>query len=244
MRDPVSICLATYNGYYYIEDQVFSILLELQRDDELIIVDDCSDNETKSLLLRYQDPRIKIFFNKKNIGHVKTFEKCINYANHSIIILSDQDDIWVPGRVNKLVKNLLNSDKLLVTSNFSLIDNLGNPTNRPRNLVSIHNSSFYVSNIVGIFFGRRDYYGCTMAFNRDLLKFVTPIPSGTESHDLWFALMANVLGKNDHIDDITVLRRLHASNVTSIKRRSFMKITVTRIVFLKLIFIALKRKFF
>jgi glycosyltransferase involved in cell wall biosynthesis len=243
MRPPISICLASYNGFKYINEQVSSIMSELQSDDELIIVDDYSNKETQLLLSNYNDYRIKVFFNKKNHGHVKTFEKAISYAEKTIIILSDQDDIWIPGRINTLVENLVRPKKLLVTSNFRLINKFGSAIETSGKLVSAHTSSTYFYNIVGIILGTRTYYGCTMAFSRDILKFATPFPLGVESHDLWLALVANILGENNHIENITVSRRLHSCNVTPSKKRSFFKIIKSRFIFLYLIFIAIKRKY-
>lgn len=242
MRPAVSVCMASYNGSDFIAEQVDSILGELQRTDELIIIDDCSDTETIKILKNYDDPRISLIFNSKNVGHVKTFEKAILYSSNPIIILSDQDDIWISGRVDLLVENLTNSKQMLITSNFRTFTDKGTGFKVPSNTANSRTSNSNFINIIGILLGNRSYYGCTMAFNRDFIKLALPIPSGTESHDLWFAIVANIIRKNLHINDITISRRLHSKNVTINVRRPIVKKVVTRIIFVRLILIALIRK--
>ena len=97
----VSVCMATYNGQMFLGEQIDSILSELGESDELIIVDDSSDDGTFELLLCYaaKDTRISVHKNPFNLGVVKTFERSLFFAKNEIIFLADQDDIWMPGRV-------------------------------------------------------------------------------------------------------------------------------------------------
>ena len=239
----MSVCMASYNGSPFVVEQVKSILDELQEADQLIIVDDCSDEETRKVLEDFRDPRIKLEFNSTNIGHVKTFEKAILHARNTIVILSDQDDIWVSGRLDFLVEKLVNSGQMLVTSNFLTFKINIESTEIPTITVDEENSNSNLANILGIFLGTKSYYGCTMAFTKSFQKVALPIPSFTESHDLWFAIIANVLGRNLHVNNYTVFRRLHDSNVTQYKGRSFASKIFSRLIFLWLLFIALIRKF-
>jgi glycosyltransferase involved in cell wall biosynthesis len=243
MREAVSVCMASYNGSNFIRAQIDTILSELEKLDELIIVDDCSNTATKNVLKSYTDPRIKLKFNSTNIGHVKTFERAVSFSKNPIIILADQDDIWVEGRVGLLVAKLNDSGMMLVSSNFLTFREKINVNQCPNIIVEKGSSDSNFMNIAGIFWGSRSYYGCTMAFTRNFLKIVLPIPSVTESHDLWFAIVANVLRKNLHAEEVTIFRRLHSNNVTPIKARSFKSIVLTRIIFLQLVFIALLRKY-
>ena len=100
MRKPVSICMALYNGAKFVEEQIDSILPQLDHpNDEIIIVDDFSKDNSVELISNYKDPRIKLIKNKSNIGYIKTFEKAINLSKNDIIFLSDQDDIWENNKV-------------------------------------------------------------------------------------------------------------------------------------------------
>lgn len=228
MRPPVTVCMATFNGALYLKEQVDSILTQLETDDELVIVDDCSTDNTATLIKSYQSDIVKIFSNNENRGHVKTFESALRLATNDIILLSDQDDIWIPGRVSLLLNELLNSRCLLATSNFGLIDESGHPLQDPAVILLKENSTTSMSNYIGVLLGRRPYFGCTMALRRDLLKIALPIPSFVESHDIWLALISNALMSNWHVERQTVLRRIHFHNLSPRKRRSAVKLLYSR----------------
>src|ERR1700754_726282 len=113
----VSIALCTYNGEKYISQQLDSILRQTHRNLEIIIVDDCSADNTFNIVKRYSilDSRIKCFRNEVNIGFNKNFEKAIKLATGDYIAISDQDDIWLPGKVELLLNNI--GDNWLIFSN-------------------------------------------------------------------------------------------------------------------------------
>jgi hypothetical protein len=98
--------------------------------------------------------------------------------------------------------------------------------------VSSENSARHLKNIIDIFIGKTNYFGCAMAFKRELVSLIVPIPSYVESHDLWIALAANQLGSNLHIDDKTQRKRRHDSNTTSTvsSRALFLKLR-SRLIF-------------
>ena len=76
IKNNISVCLATYNGEKYIKEQIDSILPELKEGDELLILDDCSNDNTVNLINSYLfDVRIKLILNNTNLGHVQTFNK-------------------------------------------------------------------------------------------------------------------------------------------------------------------------
>ena len=77
----ISVCMATYNGIIYIKKQISSILKQIDYEDELIIVDDCSNDGTIEYIKSLKDIRIKLFVNELNKGHVYSFNKAMNIAN-------------------------------------------------------------------------------------------------------------------------------------------------------------------
>ena len=89
----ISVCLASYNGAKFIEEQITSILAQLGPRDELIIRDDCSTDGTLTIVQSFCDPRIQWCVANENRGHVKNFEALIAMADGDIIFFSDQDDI-------------------------------------------------------------------------------------------------------------------------------------------------------
>jgi glycosyltransferase involved in cell wall biosynthesis len=242
MRSKSSICIATYNGEQYIREQLMSILCQINDDDEIIVVDDCSIDNTVNIVRSINDSRINIYTNEVNKGHVFSFEKTISLAKNEIIFMSDQDDIWLENRYQLLKTALIENKVLLVSSNSKFIDAKGDELNI--NLISLRkkDSSKYFSNILNIILGKAGYYGCCMAFNGDLKKNILPFPSYIESHDLWIAMVANLKTSNLHLDENTLARRIHGSNSSVVKRKLNKKIK-SRIVFFKSLIEIIYRKF-
>jgi len=123
----VSVCLALYNGEKFIREQIESILSELGQFDEIIVSDDASTDSSCFIVQSINDPRITLVSNKKNIGLVKNFEKVLSLAKGELIFLSDQDDIWVKGKVQKVLAAFQKFDNLsLVYHNIKPVDVFGN----------------------------------------------------------------------------------------------------------------------
>ena len=100
----ISVCLASYNGSKYIEEQIRSILKQIGIDDELIISDDGSSDNTIDIIKSFGDERIKLFINQGEHGFVNNFENSLHFANGDFIFLADQDGVWVDGRVEKTIQ--------------------------------------------------------------------------------------------------------------------------------------------
>ncbi len=108
----VSIAMTTYNGEKYLSAQLDSILNQTYKNLEIIICDDCSTDDTRQILTNYskKDSRIKLFFNDKNLGYSKNFQKAISLCTGNFISLSDQDDIWIPEKISLGINNIQNYD--------------------------------------------------------------------------------------------------------------------------------------
>ncbi len=226
----VSVCMATYNGATYLRPQVDSILAQLRRGDELVVVDDASEDATVTLLANYADPRIRIYCNEKNLGHVAAFERAMTLAENELILLSDQDDVWLERRLERIVKALEDPRVCLVAGNLLPLDDNGKLIKRPTapKLLRSEDSRRHLANIAGIFLGRRPYYGCAMAFRHSLLERIVPIPPDMESHDLWIAMVANRHRCVRHLDAPLTARRIHGANVSSPVRRDILTLIRSR----------------
>jgi glycosyltransferase involved in cell wall biosynthesis len=207
--------MATYQGERYVERQLRSILEQLGANDEVVVVDDCSRDRTVEVIESVNDPRIRLYRNPVNRREVYSFGRAIEIAEGDIVFLSDQDDIWLPGRVRLMIDRLQQSGAALITSNFEWMDADERPLAVSFDGVSSENSARHLKNIADIFMGKTNYFGCAMAFRRELIPLIAPIPSYVESHDLWIALAANQIGSNLHIDDKTLRKRRHDRNTTS-----------------------------
>lgn len=233
----ISVCMACYNGEKFIYEQIKSILVELSEIDELIIIDDCSKDSTIKIIESFKDNRIKLYQNSLNLGVVKTFEKAIDLSKNENIFLTDQDDIWITDRVSLMINSLNQKNAFLVSSNFAIIDRNGQLIENNFTPIKEEDSCTYLKNILNIFLGRINYYGCAMAFKRDFIKYITPFPKFVENHDLWIAMLANIVNKNVHIKDETLKHRLHGNNASVVQRNIFFKIN-TRIKYLYLLIVA------
>lgn len=232
----VSVCIATYNGARFIREQLESILTQLGPQDEVVIVDDASTDDTLQTIASLDSPQIVVHPNPANLGYVRSFERALTLAHGEVILLSDQDDVWVDGRVDALVTATIT--RSVAASNLVLLDSgtpLSSPlTGRPwllRETASTHS----VRNELRILSGDAPYFGCAMALRRDALAFALPFPAYlTESHDLWIATVANAAGQLTHVDRATVRRRVHDSNASTSRPRGFGSALRSRLLLLRL----------
>ena len=95
----VSVCMATHNGGKFVREQICSILAQLSADDELVITDDCSTDDTIQIISDIGDSRIDLWRSPIHLGHVGAFTNSMQRAGGEIVLLADQDDIWLPHRV-------------------------------------------------------------------------------------------------------------------------------------------------
>ena len=202
-----SVCVTTYNGERYIEQQLRSILEQIAADDEVIVSDDGSTDNTLKIVDSIGDKRIRI---RHSSAHYfkDNFIEAMCEAKGDIIFLSDQDDVWLPGKYERCIKELEEVD--LVCTNSEMTDgelNIIEP-----NFFSIYHSG------PGVFKNalNNTYYGSCMAFRRSLLKAALPMPSTREiGHDIWLGLVAEMTGKVRFIDTPYLLYRRHEDAKTS-----------------------------
>lgn len=208
----ITVCMATYNGEKYIKEQLDSILMQLDKSDEVIISDDSSTDRTVEILKSYEDGRIVIYENQKFKSPIFNFENTLHYAKGDYIFLADQDDIWMPNKVEVIKKFLKNYD--LVLSDARIIDDNGNIIDD--SFFKINGSKRgFLKNII-----KNSYLGCTMAFNRKILEKSLPFPEGIPMHDWWIGLVAEVYGKTSFIDEKLISYRRHGNNASPTGERS------------------------
>jgi glycosyltransferase involved in cell wall biosynthesis len=222
--------MATYNGMHYVKEQLSTILDQLGPDDEVVVVDDCSSDATLDMVRSFADPRIKIFENERNAGHVASFSRALSLGRNETLIMADQDDVWLPARVALMAETLAKPGNLVLSSNSDFMDSKGAPVAYDCEGVSAASSTDFAGNIWSIFTGRRRYYGCAMAVRREFCKVLLPIPDYVESHDLWIAMAGNMARANVHVDQSTLVRRVHGNNA-SIVSRPLAKKLWSRVIF-------------
>ena len=242
-RPRVSVCMATYNGSKYVEHQLRSILAQLAEGDEIVIVDDASTDDTRAVIAAIEDPRIRLIARDVNRGYVRTFEEALGAASGDVLLLSDQDDEWVDGRVDALVA--ATRERAVAAGNLVLLGDdapLPNPISGKPWSLSARTGNQSVRNRVRILAGMAPYFGCAMAIRREFLPRVLPFPDAlTESHDLWIAITANTAHEMAHVESPVIRRRLHDSNASPSRPRSIGQVLRARLMLLQMCGIARKR---
>lgn len=205
----ISVCLATYNGEKFIKNQLISILNQLGLEDEVIVSDDTSSDKTLSIIEKINDPRIKIFKENKFHSPTKNFENALIRSKGDYIFLADQDDIWMPNRVEKALKVLRKKNVECVICNRIIIDENGISDALPVVLEDFTKKSFIRVLL------NNPYIGCCMAFTRSHLEMALPFPKKLPMHDLWIGLLAHKQKVVSYIPEPLIAYRRHGDNVTT-----------------------------
>ena len=216
----ISVALAAYKGEQYIVAQLESILQQLGENDEVIVSDDYPAGKTRDIVLNMAsaDKRIR-YIEGPGKGVVKNFGNAMLGCTGDVIFLCDQDDIWLPGKVES-VMNEIRGGAQLVLHDASVTDADLNITDESYFSSHGSNTSFF-KNIV-----KNSFVGCCMAFTRELMAEVTPFPEGLPMHDWWIALVAlKKKRKTVMLRKPLILWRRHGDNVTGGKTSLAQKVT-------------------
>ena len=126
----VSVIMSACNYEKYVGEAIESILNQTFGDLELIIVEDCSKDNTKAIIQQYseKDPRVKAFFHEKNMGISRTINDGIKHVNGKFVCFTDADDVWELHKLEKQLEVLSRNKGKLVWSEAIIIDGNGSPT--------------------------------------------------------------------------------------------------------------------
>ncbi|MFS0821592.1 glycosyltransferase [Bacillus sp. 1P02SD] len=216
----ISVCLATYNGIQFVKKQLDSVLIQLRDDDQVIVVDDRSNDGTVQYLKDTYGDQIEVYVNEQNLGPIKSFEKAISLAARDIIFLCDQDDIWLEHKVEKVLAEFKDPNVMLAVHDSIVVDGDGNTINSSWNAYNQNNvSQGIIGNIV-----KNAFTGCMMAFRKEIKNKILPFPDSIEMHDQWIVLVCKLnKGKVAYIKEPLMQYVRHGKNVTGMKRRSPME---------------------
>ena len=202
----VSVALATFNGEKFLKEQLDSILPQLGPDDEIIASDDGSRDGTMELLARYtDDPRITLCRNPGK-GLVSNFENALKQCRNEIVFLCDQDDIWLAHKVQTVRNRLMTSGKKLVLHNALLFPST---EHQEKKMLIQHMYHGIFLNII-----KSCYWGCCMAFTKELLDRALPFPPSIPTHDPWIGLIAEQRKETFFLNEPLILHRRHGKNVS------------------------------
>lgn len=205
----ISVCLTTYNGEKYIEEQLSSILAQLRPDDEIIVSDDNSEDATLAVIERMHSKQIKVLTHKEeHYGYTRNFENALKHASGDVVFLSDQDDVWMPDKVEKCLEAL--SRASLVVSDAQIVDAQGNEL-FPSFYALRRPYASFVGNVVK--FG---YLGCCMCMKREVLERALPFPPNNRlcTHDNWIFLVAAFFYNTKILNLPLIKYRRHGTNAS------------------------------
>lgn len=239
MGETIDILLATYNGEKYIKEQIDSILNQTYKNIKLIISDDCSKDRTPEILKEYsqKDKRIILHIQEKNLGVVKNIEFLLEQVENKYYMLSDQDDVWLPEKVEKSLETLLQKDADLVFGDLEVVDqNLKTmyPSfgdfmllNKKINKYIDSNKLNYIYNCVT---------GCTVLAKKETIQKILPLPKKSKYliHDYWIGLMTSIYGKIAYMPEKYIKYRQHGNNQVGTEKIShgFKKLDQVRELFI------------
>jgi glycosyltransferase involved in cell wall biosynthesis len=130
----VSICIPVFNCEKYISNCIDSILSQSYQNIELIIVDNCSTDNTQSKILKYNNSKVKFFFNESNFGIEYNWNKAISLSTGEFVKLMPADDVLNVMCIEKQVEVLnQNNDVVLVGCNRDIINSTGGIIFKPSN---------------------------------------------------------------------------------------------------------------
>ena len=217
----ISVALATYNGEKYILEQLNSILPQLGLEDEIIVSDDGSGDNTLELIAGFCSAKIKVFKNPEK-GVINNVENAISHTSGDIIFLCDQDDVWLPDKVSVIKKRFSESKANLVVSDAYIVN---------ESLEVIQDSFFKLMNSGNGFiknFIKNTFPGCCMAFKKEIKDIILPFPENIPMHDSWIGLLAELEGEVLFIPEKLVYYRRHGDNATVLKRTSLKQSLIWR----------------
>jgi len=222
----ISILLPTYNGEKYIARQIGSLLSQSLKDFKLYICDDNSTDSTFNIVsdyaAKYPD-KIIVSQNKVNTGGPQyNFLKMIIDIKDDYIMLCDQDDVWLPNKIEISMLKMKEMEKehgdsmpLLVHTDLKVVDeNLKIISSSYRSMANIDYKFIGLNNLVAM----NVLTGCTIMYNRALAELIIDEPGFMVMHDWWVALVAAAFGKIGSIKEKTVLYRQHKDNDIGAKK--------------------------
>lgn len=221
----LSIALALYNGEKYLEQQLSSLLRQTRPADEVILCDDCSTDRTPELAERFIEEHglahWKLLRNEQNEGYKGNFYRALGHTTKDLIFLCDQDDCWLPNKLEEMAQLCeAHPDILSLSSSFTMVDGQGAPLEQPENpgwsnhglvprevgdgeLVSIPFTDILQYNL---------FPGCTTVIRRELKERYLQSSERQMPHDWELNLLAGSEGGLYFYNRPLIAYRIHGNN--------------------------------
>ena len=201
-----SIAMATYNGAKYLQAQLNSFLAQTRLPDELIITDDRSTDETLDIIRQFAESApfpVVWSQNEQNLGYGGNFNAALQKTTGDLVFLSDQDDVWFPEKIERMVAFAESEPKALVLMNDAELTDAALCSTGLTKLGQIRSAGFSEMNFV---------MGCCAVVRRDLLDLILPIQPEIRGHDNWIVSIGDGLRRKRVIPEVLQYYRRHGDN--------------------------------
>lgn len=202
----ISVVMAVYNGSKFLTAQLQSLVDQNRLPDELIICDDGSTDASYDILSEFTKNApitTRLFQNDRNLGFSKNFEKCLGFASGDLVFFCDQDDVWLPTKIDVLVQRFNERpDLMLVIHDGQLVDHD----------LTWH-GAYKLSQVEALYSQDKFVSGSLSAARKDLIRLALPIPEGI-CHDSWLHALAEALNARDIFRHRLQLIRRHGDNAS------------------------------
>lgn len=216
----ITILMATFNGEKYVEEQIESLLNQTYKDFKIIICDDCSTDNTYSILKQYQEKyseKIKVFKTEKNTGSAKYnfLNMIINYKD-DYVMFCDQDDVWKSDKIQLTLNEMKRMESIhkketpiVVHTDLTIVDDKLNVLYESfKYQMKADYNKTKINNVVI----QNNLTGCTGMINRALSEMIVKEPDYFVMHDWWVMLIGSAFGVISHVDKSTIMYRQHREN--------------------------------
>ena len=224
MNINISVAMATFNGEKYIQEQLDSIRQQTLCPYELVVCDDGSTDGTIDMIKEFSRTvpfSVRLYLNNNNLGFADNFLKCAALCKGDWIAFSDQDDVWLPGKLEKIAQVIENfpGDELVLIGHTSHVANF-NLDLTGRKLPDFKKDE-YIKRCSN--FGFYDINGFSTVFRSTLVSEIDSMlrpkvyrqnskhPPG---HDQWIGMLANALGDIAYISEPLAIWRRHDLSLT------------------------------
>ncbi len=220
-RSNVAILMATYNGESYVAAQIRSILDQTWPYWKLTIRDDGSQDGTPAIVSRFAEDfpdRISVLpSNGTPLGADGNFSCLMRHVESDYFMFCDQDDVWLPGKVEKSLECMRALEEihgtrcpLLIHTDLRVVDADLRELAPSVWRYGYHNPAF--SRQLNRLLVQNMVFGCSILINSRLKELAAPVPESVVQYDWWLALAAVCLGHTGYLPESTILYRQHGRN--------------------------------
>lgn len=238
----VLIIMCSFNGEEYIGQQIESIMQQDYEDFMLRIIDDGSSDNTINIVEDYikkYPQRIEIICRDLPTGSAcANFLQSINEARNTeaeYYMLSDQDDVWLPGKMSEMVRDIQTEEQKLCSNIPILVHSDVMVADEKLNVISNSRARYIGGKYNNLSMGEllidNRVVGGSVIFNKALIDKLYTMPKSAIMHDYWLAMCALGLGRLCYVDKPLYYYRRHTGNVSYLKKSGISRQLLNRLGF-------------